>query len=60
MCLILFGADARGEDVKPQSRSKSAHVHSGVKSFGHKVKHAFMSVGGHLQKFFTGRDTISR
>ena len=41
--------------------SHRAHrVHSGARSVGRKTSDTFHRVGGHLQKFFTGRDTLSR
>lgn len=60
LCMITTGSDAFGDVHKPALRKKRATVHSDARRIGHKIEHAFRSVGGHLQKFFTGRDTISR
>jgi len=43
---------------KPAKRSAS--VRSGAEDVGRKTEHAFRHVGGKLEKFFTGHDTISR
>ncbi len=60
LCMIATGSDAFGDVDKPSSRKKRGTVHSDARRIGHKIEHAFRSVGGHLQKFFTGRDTITR
>ena len=60
ICVILIGSDARGDEENRPSKKKAGKVHSEAKGFGAKIEHAFKSVGGHLQKFFTGHDTISR
>lgn len=60
LCLILAGNDAFGAVGRPVSRRRRAGVHSDARRIGHKIEHAFRSVGGHLQKFFTGRDTVTR
>ena len=59
-CMIAGGSDARGDVDKPVSRKKRGTEHSDASRVGNKIEHAFRSVGGHLQKFFTGRDTITR
>lgn len=38
----------------------SSKARSGAENVGRKTEHAFRHVGGHLEKFFTGHDTISR
>ena len=60
VCMILIGSDARGDEEKRPPKKKVGKVHSEAEGFGNKIAHAFKSVGGHLQKFFTGHDTISR
>jgi hypothetical protein len=60
VCLIASGSHAFGDVHKPVPRKKRGTVHSDARRFGRKIEHAFRSVGGHLQKFFTGRDTVSR
>lgn len=43
------------------AKSKKRHRSPGkVQNIGHKVAKPFRHVGGKLQKFFTGHDTISR
>ena len=59
-CMIVTGGDVFGDVDKPASRKKRGSAHTDADDIGHKIGHAFKSVGGHLQKFFTGRDTISR
>ena len=39
---------------------KRDSLHSEAKRVRHKTDHAFRNVGGHLEKFFTGHDTISK
>jgi len=60
VCMIATGGDAFADVDKPATEKKRGTAHSGARRFGHKIEHAFRSVGGHLQKFFTGRDTITR
>jgi hypothetical protein len=60
ICMIFVGSDVRGDDETRPSKKKSSRAHSEAKGVGNKITHAFKSVGGHLQKFFTGHDTISR
>jgi hypothetical protein len=38
----------------------AAKVRSGAEDVGRKTEKTFRHVGGHLEKFFTGHDTISR
>ena len=59
-CMIVCGSDALGDVDKPVSRKKRGAEQSEASRVGHKIERTFSSVGGHLQKFFTGRDTISR
>ena len=40
--------------------SSSAKIRSGMRDVWRKTEKAFRSVGGHIEKFFTGRDTVSR
>lgn len=47
-----------GEGIRYPS-SKRERVKSEAKYFGHRTERAFRRVGGKLEKFFTGRDTIS-
>ena len=56
-CGDAHAAAGKTEAHRPQ-RAGSAPAE--VRTFGHKVSHTFKKIGGHLQKFFTGRDTISR
>jgi len=51
--------DSHRETARRDSH-RSARVRSGAKDLGHKTEHAFRKVGGHLEKFFTGHDTITR
>ena len=46
----------------PQKKSakKSTSVRSGAEDLGRKTEKTFRHVGGTLEKFFTGHDTISR
>ena len=60
ICMISCAGEVRGEAAKRDSKRKRAAVHSDASRFGHKIERAFRSFGGHLQKFFTGHDTISR
>jgi hypothetical protein len=60
VCILTIGGTASGATEKRRPEKKKAGVHSGPRDFGRKVENAFRSVGGHLQKFFTGRDTITR
>lgn len=60
VCLLAAGSEVRAETEKRRAEKRRARAHSGARDFAHKVEHAFLSMGGHLQKFFTGRDTISR
>ncbi len=59
-CMIAGGSDARGDVDKPVTRKKRGAEHTEASRVGNKIEHAFRNVGGHLQKFFTGRDTITR
>ena len=49
-----------GRKSAKRDSHRPAQARSGAKDFGHKTEHAFRHVGGHLEKFFTGHDTISR
>lgn len=60
LCMVSTGSDALGGVPRPASKAKRETVHSDARRIGRKIEHAFLSVGGHLQKFFTGRDTISQ
>ena len=61
ICIFACGGDAHGAAPKRDSKKKKPRSASTeARAFGHKVERAFLNVGGHLQKFFTGRDTISR
>jgi hypothetical protein len=60
VCFAAASSELRAETEKRRLEKRRAREHSGARNFAHKVEHAFLSVGGHLQKFFTGRDTISR
>jgi hypothetical protein len=51
--------DSNREASKRDSRT-AARARAGVEDLGHKTERAFRKVGGHLQKFFTGRDTITQ
>jgi len=56
---LVIGDESHGTPAKlPPHRT--AKVHSGAQDFGRQIEKTFRSVGGHLQKFFTGHDTISR
>ena len=52
------------DDGRKPSPKRSAHTaskaRSGAEDVGRKTEKAFRHVGGHLEKFFTGHDTISR
>jgi hypothetical protein len=43
-----------------KSAKKSTSVRSGAENVGRKTEKTFRHVGGTLEKFFTGHDTISR
>jgi hypothetical protein len=66
-CLVLITfagmlagcGDSHGEAQRRDS-GRSHRARSGVRNFGRKTSDTFHRVGGHLQKFFTGRDTLSR
>jgi hypothetical protein len=64
LACVLFAAVLAGcDDSRTQAQRHShtsAKVRSGAKELGHDTERAFRKVGGHLQKFFTGRDTITR
>lgn len=68
MCRLLFillpvlltACDDRHRPPPKRTAHGSAKVRSGAKNVGHKTEHAFRHVGGKLQKFFTGHNTISR
>jgi hypothetical protein len=51
---------ACGESYRDAGHRDSRRVRSGARNFGRKTSDTFHRVGGHLQKFFTGRDTLSR
>jgi hypothetical protein len=47
------------DDAGYRYPSKRARVKSEAKYFGYRTERAFRKVGGKLEKFFTGHDTIS-
>jgi hypothetical protein len=63
-CILVFAVaglfTACGDSHHEAGRKDSHHRHSGGRSFGQKTSRTFHRVGGHLQKFFTGKDTLSR
>ncbi|MEI7820274.1 MAG: hypothetical protein WCK55_05090 [Verrucomicrobiota bacterium] len=61
----LFAASFAACDTPRKSppkktAKKSASVSSGAQDVGRKTEKAFRHVGGKMEKFFTGHDTISR
>ncbi|MCX6980149.1 MAG: hypothetical protein NTV08_05270 [Verrucomicrobia bacterium] len=61
----LFAASFAACDTPHKSppkktAKKSASVRSGAENVGRKTEKTFRHVGGKLEKFFTGHDTISR
>ena len=61
-CVLFVAALAGCDDSRTQAQRHSrtsAKVRAGAKELGHDTERAFLEVGGHLQKFFTGRDTIT-
>jgi len=52
------------EDAQKQAPKRpaggAAKARTSVARVGRKTERAFLHVGGHLEKFFTGHDTISR
>lgn len=61
---LLFLTLSGCEDGRTQTRRNAKHgasdVRSGAKNLGRKTEKSFRHVGGHLERFFTGRETISR
>jgi hypothetical protein len=47
-------------DAERRDARRSVKVHAKAKEIGHETSGVFHRIGGHLQKFFTGRDTLSR
>ena len=64
LSIIIAGLLSACGDSHNEAESRDSHrsrsVKSVAKDVGHKTGHTFRKVGGHLQKFFTGRDTITR
>ena len=62
--VILAGMlSACGDSYREAGRRDSHRtdrVRSGAHAVGYKTKRTFRKIGGHLQKFFTGHDTITR
>ena len=60
--MVFAGGDALAATGKTEAQrpQRAGSAHAEVRTFGHKVSVTFKKIGGHLQKFFTGRDTISR
>ena len=48
------------DEAQRRDSHRSGSVKSGAQDFGQKTGHAFRKVGGHLEKFFTGHDTITK
>ncbi len=58
---VLLSACDDGRRPPPKRIAHgSAKVRSGAENVGRKTEKTFRRVGGHLEKFFTGHDTISR
>ncbi len=59
--LASFAACDTPHKTPPKKPAKkSASVRSGAENVGRKTEKTFRHVGGKLEKFFTGHDTISR
>ena len=58
---VAFAAcDTPRKTPPKKSAKKSTSVRSGAENVGRKTEKTFRHVGGTLEKFFTGHDTISR
>lgn len=56
-----FAACETPHQAPPKKAAKrSSNARSGVKEVGRKTEKTFRGIGGTLEKFFTGHDTISR
>ena len=60
LSLALAASLAACGDSHKAPPKRSAKSSSGVQDIGRKTEKTFRGVGGHLEKFFTGHDTISR
>ena len=57
---LVAASLAACSDSRNEPQRTAAKVRSGAKDVGRKTEKTFRHVGGHLEKFFTGHDTISR
>ncbi len=58
--VALAACDDSHAPAPKRAARTSTNVRSGTEDFGRKTEKTFRGVGGHLEKFFTGHDTISR
>ena len=56
----FIACDSPRKTPPKRTAKKSASLRSGAEDVGRKTEHAFRHVGGKMEKFFTGHDTISR
>ncbi|MEO6741537.1 MAG: hypothetical protein ABIP20_14920 [Chthoniobacteraceae bacterium] len=60
VAVSLIACDDKRQTPPNRAARGSSRARSGAEDVGRKTEHAFRHVGGHLEKFFTGHDTISR
>ena len=60
VAVSIVACDDKHKTPPKRSAHGSSKARSGAENVGRKTEHAFRHVGGHLEKFFTGHDTISR
>ena len=59
--ILAVSLAACGDSHKPPpKRTAKSNGSSGIQDVGRKTEKTFRGVGGSLEKFFTGHDTISR
>ena len=60
LAVLLVACDDKHKPPPKKAARGSSKASSGVQDVGQKTESAFRNAGGHLEKFFTGHDTISR
>ena len=60
LAVSLVACDDGHKAPPKRAAHVSSKVRSGAEDVGRKTEKTFRHVGGHLEKFFTGHDTISR
>ena len=58
--VVLVACDDSHQPAPKRAARTSAKVRSGAEDIGRKTEKTFLGIGGSLEKFFTGHDTISR